>query len=192
MALDLTTIQESYDEYQKLLSIGKANTLVNEMEREVEKYTKLLELARANQVQVITHNVNSYPYLTWISGAKDYFFKIADKRTKEHRYNETAFNNLTKQLSELFNAKITIVNFSSGGYEGYYEEVDFQVKGINKIFTFSIPNVEKINIKNFKNAYEGKYAIGELCEYMHTIKETSYNIDDIKQIFNCMINGDIK
>lgn len=182
------SMQENYEQLKGYVAINKANTLVEDMEKEVEKYTKLLELAKVDQVYVVTHNVNYLKYLYAIPSAKEFFYKKdADKRFKEYKENKACFDYITKMLNELFDISTTIVNFSQGGYDGYYQEIDFKIDGNEKTFTFTIPNVEKINVNNFHSAYEGKLAIGEITEYYHNIIKISYDIEEIKSAFKEMI-----
>lgn len=185
---DWINMQENSEQLKRYIAIGKANALVEDMEKEVEKYTKLLELAKQDQVYVVMHNVNYLKYLYAIPSAKEFFYKKdADKRSKEYKENKACFDYVTKMLNELFDISATIVNFSQGGYDGYYQEIDFKIDGNEKTFTFTIPNVEKINVNNFHSAYEGKLAIGETTEYHHNIIKTSYDIEEIKSAFKEMI-----
>lgn len=181
----LASMQENAEQLKRYIAISKANTLVEDMEKEVEKYTKLLELAKQDQVYVVTHNVNYLKYLYAISSAKEFFYKKdADKCSKE---NKSCFNYVTKMLNELFDVSAEIVDFSQGGYDGYYQQIEFKIDGNEKIFTFTIPNVEKINVNNFHYAFEGKLAIGETTEHCHNIIKTSYYIEEIKSAFKEMI-----
>ena len=181
----LASMQENAEQLKRYIAISKANTLVKDMEKEVEKYTKLLELAKQDQVYVVTHNVNYLKYLYAIPSAKEFFYKKdTDKCSKE---NKSCFNYVTKMLNELFDVSTEIVNFSQGGYDGYYQQIEFKIDGNEKIFTFTIPNVEKINVNNFHYAFEGKLAIGETTEHCHNIIKTSYYIEEIKSAFKEMI-----
>ena len=122
------SMQENAEQLKRYIAIGKANTLVEDMEKEVEKYTKLLELAKADQVYVITHNVNYFKYLYIIPSAKKFFYeKDVDKRSKEYKENKSCFDYVIKMLNELFDISATIVNFSQGGYDGYYQRIDFKI-----------------------------------------------------------------
>ena len=55
---------------KRLMAISKANELVKEMQHEVDKYTKLLQLAKEDQVNTVTHNVNYFDLLFRIKSAK--------------------------------------------------------------------------------------------------------------------------
>lgn len=187
------SMQENSEQLKRYIAIGKANALVEDMEKEVEKYTKLLELAKQDQVYVVTYNVNYLKYLYAIPSAKEFFYKKdADKRSKEYKENKACFDYVTKMLNELFDVSATIVNFYAGGYDGYYQQIDFKIDGNEKIFTFTIPDVEKINVNNFHYAYEGKLAIGEMTEHYHNIIKTSYDIEEIKSTFKEMTKRDRK
>ena len=180
--------QENAEQLKRYIAIGKANALVGDMEKEVEKYTKLLELAKQDQVYVVTHNVNYFNYLYAIPSAKEFFYKKDENEcSKEYKENKACFDYVTKMLNELFDISAEIVNFSQGEYEGYYQEIDSKIDGNEKTFTFTIPNTETININNFHYAFEGKLAIGETTEHCHNIIKTSYDIEEIKSAFKEMI-----
>ena len=193
---DYIEITERERNLKCLMEISKANQLVTEMQHEVDKYTKLLQLAKADQVYTVTHNVNYFQFLFRIKPAKDYFHapKDIDKRSKEYKDNKRMFESLEKYLEkEVFKKPIKIVDMYSGGYEGYYYEVVFTIPDSDTKYTFTVPDTDVINTKNFEYAYDGKLAFGYYeAEHCHHIEITSYCIEDITKAFEEFINKEHK
>lgn len=190
--MDYIELMERDENLKRLMAINKTNELVTEMQHEVDKYTKLLQLAKADRVDIVKHNVNYLDLLFRIIPAKDYFHtpKDTDKRSAEYKGNKKMFESLEKYLEEnVFHRKVTITGMVSGGYESYYEQMDFKIPGCDTTFLFSVPNPERISVTNFEYAYQGKLAFGyykgESCLY---IEETSYCIEDITNAFEEFIN----
>ncbi len=187
---DYIEIMEREENLKRLMAIGKANELVKEMQHEVDKYTKLLQLAKEDQVYTITHNVNYFQFLFRIKPAFDYFHapKDTDKRSKIQ--GKLMFESLEKYLGdEVFKKPVKIVDMCSGSYEGYYYEIVFTIPDSDTKYTFTVPNPEVINTKNFEYAYEGKLAFGYYAsEHSLCIEETSYCVEDITNAFGEFIN----
>ncbi len=194
--MDIHEIIERDENLKRLMAIGKANELVTEMQREVDKYTKLLQLAKEDQVHTITHNVNYFNFIFRIKPAYNYFYapKDIDKRSKEYKDNKQMFESLEKYLeSEVFKKPIKIVNMYSGGYESCYYEIVFTIPDSDTKYTFTVPNTETINTTNFEFAFEGKLAFGYYkSEHCHCIEETSYCVEDITNAFEEFINKENK
>ena len=193
---DYVKVMEQDENLKRLMAISKANELVTEMQHEVDKYTKLLQLAKEDQIYTITHNVNYFNFLFRIKPAYDYFYapKDTDKRSKEYKDNKQMFESLEKYLEdEVFKKPIKIVNMYSGGYESCYYEIVFTIPGSDTKYTFTVPNTEVINTKNFEFAFEGKLAFGYYkSESSHYIEETSYCVEDITNAFEEFINKEMK
>ena len=190
--MDYIEIMEREENLKRLMEISKANELVKDMQHEVDKYTKLLQLAKEDQVHAVTHNVNYFNFLFRIIPAQDYFHapKDTDKRSKEYKTNKLMFEALEKHLEdEVFKKPIKIVDMYSGGYENYYYEIVFTIPNSDTKYTFTVPNPDVINTKNFEYAFEGKLAFGYYKgESHHYIEETSYRVEDITNAFEEFIN----
>lgn len=104
------------------------------------------------------------------------------------------FESLEKYLEdEVFKKPIKIVDMSRGGYEGYYYEIVFTIPGSDTKYTFTVPNTDVINVKNFEYAFEGKLAFGYYkSECSHYIEKTSYCVEDITKAFEEFINKEDK
>jgi hypothetical protein len=189
--MDIHEIIEQNENLKPLMVIGKANELVREMQHEVDKYTKLLQLAKEDQVYTVTHNVNYLNFLFRIKPAYNYFYAKpdTDKRSKEYKANKQMFESLEKYLeNEVFKKPVKIVDMRSGGYEGYYYQIVFTIPDSDTKYTFTVPDPDVINTKNFEYAFEGKLAFGYEDEHCHHIEETSYCIEYITKAFEELIN----
>ena len=202
--MDLTNIRVpgmEHDELERLYKLGAAQKLVDDMTAEVEKYTKLLELAKADQIEVVKDNTNYYSeFLFLIPSAKEYLLitsgeKKVRKNSDEYKSAKYMFDLLTKKLSEdVFKTPVTITEIVSAGYENYYHEVEFTIPDNNYLFTFTIPNPEKIHFTNFDICFKGKLAFGYYepdKDYVHNIEYTSYRVADITKAFETFINKEI-
>lgn len=177
---------EEQEKIKRFMAINDANQLVQEMQHEIDKYTKLLEFAKQDQVYVITHNVDYFQFIFRIVGAKDYFQREnLDKRSKEYKDSKSMAESLQKYLEEtVFKKPISITKIYSGGYEGYYEEVVFTIPNCDTKFSFTVPNPEKINTKNFQNTNECKLEFGYYKnDLIHEIVKSSYCVEDITNAF---------
>lgn len=190
--MDYIEQMEREENLKRLMEIGKANELVNDMQHEVDKYTKLLQLAKGSRVNTVKDNVNYFDFLFRIKPAFDYFHtpENTDKRSKEYKANKQMFEYLGKYLEDkVFKKPVKIVDMYSGGYESYYYEIVFTIPDSDTKYTFTVPNPEVINVENFKYAFEGKLAFGyyegECC---HRIEITSYCVEDITNAFEEFIN----
>ena len=182
------TLNEMKAEYGYLFEINDAKNLYDEMAKEEKKYSKLKELAFSDYISTVKRNLKYSKYLYLIPSAEDFFFKSqdknTDKRTKEYKENKETFKLLESRMSEWFQQPVKIVDFLSGGYERYYEEIQF-ISGSERKFSFTIPVADRINEKNFGYAYEGKLAFGEYLSdnFTHEIIKISYMFEDILSAF---------
>lgn len=195
--MDYAEIIERDENLKRLMEISKANELVNDMQHEVDKYTKLLQLTKEDQVYTVTHNVNYLQFLFRIKPAFNYFYAKpdTDKRSKEYKDNKRMFESLEKYLEDkVFKKPVKIVDMYSGGYESCYYEIVFTIPNSDAKYTFTVPNTEVINVKNFEFALQGKLAFGyyNKDESTHYIEKMSYCIEDIIKAFEEFINKEKK
>ena len=194
--MDYIEQMEQNENLKRLMEIGKANELITEMQHEVDKYTKLLQLTKEDQVYTVIHNVNYFQFLFRIKPAYEYFYAKpdTDKRSKEYKDNKLMFESLEKYLeTEVFKKPVKIVDMYSGGYENCYYEIVFNIPDSDTKYTFTVPNPDVINVENFEFAFQGKLAFGHYeGEYCHHIEEMSYCIEDITKAFEEFINKEHK
>ena len=183
--MDINKIEDRQEIAKRFEAIGKANRLVLEMQHEVDKYTELLELAKEKRVYTITHNVDYFQFLFRILGAMDYFRENQNKRSKEYKESKFMLESLQKCLEEVvFKKPVSITNIYSGGYEGYYEEVVFTIPDCELKFSFTVPNSEKINVKNFEYANLCMLSFGYYSSpSVHYIVKSSYDVNEITEAF---------
>ena len=193
---DYVKVMEQEENLKRLMAISKANELVTEMQHEVDKYTKLLQFAKEDQIYTITHNVNYFNFLFRIIPAFDYFHAKpdTDKRSKEYKSNKQMFEALEKHLEdEVFKKPVKIVDMSCGGYDSCYYEIVFTIPDSDTKYTFTVPNPDVMNTKNFEFAFEGKLAFGYYkSECSQYIEKTSYCVEDITNAFEEFINREEK
>lgn len=189
---DFVEMMEREENLKRLMEIGKANELVTDMQHEVDKYTKLLQLAKEDRVDIIKHNVNYFNFLFRVKPALEYFHTKpdVDKRSEEYKSNKLMFESLQKYLEdEVFKKPVKIVDMYSGGYESYYYEIVFTIPDSDIKFLFIISNPEVMNVKNFEYAYEGKLAFGYYKnESSSYLEKTSYCVEDITKAFEEFVN----
>jgi hypothetical protein len=145
----------------KLLS---ADELVNDMYKEYCKYSKLLELAKADRIKVVKDTVR-YMYSEkvfenaqkWIHMCND---ESLDKR-KKYKEKED-FEYLQNILREeiLKNPTVNINGIWFEGYEKYLCEIEFSVIETDfSTFRIVIPNLSELKEKWWSNMHGGKLAL---------------------------------
>lgn len=145
----------------KLLS---ADELVNDMYKEYCKYSKLLELAKADRIKVVKDTVR-YMYSEkvfenaqkWIHMSND---ENLDKR-KKYKEKED-FEYLQNILREdiLKNSTVNINGIWFEGYEKYLCEIEFSVIETEfSTFRIVIPNLSELKEKWWSNMHGGKLAL---------------------------------
>ncbi len=188
--MDIQEELERDENLKRLAEINKVNGLVTEMQHEVDKYTKLLQLAKEDQVHTIKQNVNYFNFIFRIKSAICYFHapNDVDKCSKDYEADKLMFESLEKYLEEeVFKKPIKIVDMYSGGYEDYYYQIDFTIPDSDTKYIFAVPNPEVINVKNFEYAFEGKLAFGYYKgESFQHIEKTSYRVEDITKAFKSL------
>ena len=194
--MEYDEIMKQEEEIKRFMAINSANQLVFEMQHEVDKYTKLLQLAKEDQVYMVRQNTNYFNLLFRILPAKGYFNapKDVDKRSAEYKSNKKMFESLETYLSNvIFHKQIKITDMLSGGYESYYEQMNFKIPDCDTTFLFSVPNPEKISTVNFEHAYQGKLAFGYYKGPSSVyIEKTSYKVEDITKAFEEFISKENK
>lgn len=94
-----------------------------------------------------------------------------DKKKKKERENLSYIEHQIKEDffkdEDRFNIKIH--NIVSGGFEGYYWQLYFNVN--KEEYVISIPHRENLTVKNIEYAYEGKFA------FLHRTSECSWLIE---------------
>ncbi len=140
-----------------------------------EEYMK--DLLFADYVRKVRCHKSRYDYIENI-------FKEAQKQVGKKKKKEREQLSVIEQFvrDDFFNSNTNfkIVNIISGGYEGYYWNVEFEYCG-HKI-CISIPNTNQINTSNIVYAHNGMFAF-EIKESEHcwSVKKMSYKIEDVAE-----------
>lgn len=162
----------SYEPY-----ILKAEQLVTDMAYQVEKYTKLLELAKKDRVETVKNYVR-YSYMTrqLVRDARQY---LTDKKNKNFK---TSFKLVNDFVNNVIGKTVEINEIMECGWEGYAYSFYFDYN--DHCFQLTVPVIENLNEKNFFNADYGRLCL--TYEHQESIYDTvasSYKEEDIKEAF---------
>ena len=177
------------------LKLNYADELVEDMRKEYYKYSKLLELAKKDRIEVIKDIVR-YMYYSekLLTSAQNWIFmsedKSLDKRKKyeEKKDFEYLQNILREEIFENPSLEITSIKFE--GYEKYNCSIEFNVS-ISDFTKFEIviPNLSLLNEKRWDNMHGGKLALYyEKKESVWDCICTSYKEEDIKEALKKFYN----
>lgn len=172
---DFTSIKEV--EELSSVKIARCNDLVHDIEKEVYKYTKLLELAKADRLETIHHEVS---YV-------DFDFCFNNPSTNLNEYDREYLQDKIENIIGDKGVKINKLMFE--GYDYYNLSIYFTVADYPYTFELRIPNMEQIK-KHFKNMNYGKMLL------MYESKPStwdfiydSYNEKEFKDAFRKFLNN---
>ncbi len=167
------------------LKLNYADELVEDMRKEYCKYSKLLELAKKDRIEVIKDTVR-YMYYSekLLTSAQNWILMNEDKSLdKRKKYKEKEdFEYLQNILrGEVFkNPSLEITSIIFEGYEKYNCSIEF--KADSTMFEFVIPNLSLLNEKRWDNMEGGKLALYyEEKESVWDCICTSYKEEDIEK-----------
>lgn len=140
-----------------------------------EEYMK--NLLFADFVRKVKKNTSRYDLM-------DNIFKEAqsqiDKKKKKEREQLLTLEDFMQDDFFDSNSCFKIARIVSGGYDGYYWDVEFV--GYGQTVYITIPNMKNIGIDNIKYAHDGKFAFAiKESECYRSVKKMSYNIKDIAE-----------
>lgn len=170
------------------LKLNYADELVEDMRKEYYKYSKLLELAKKDRIEVIKDTVR-YMYYSekLLISAQSWIYMCEDKSlNKRKKYKEKEdFEYLQNILrEEIFkNPFLEITSIKFEGYEKYNCSIEFKVIESDFIkYEFVIPNLSLLNEKRWDNMHGGKLALYyEKKESVWDCICTSYKEEDIEE-----------
>ena len=181
------------------LKLNYADELVEDMRKEYYKYSKLLELAKKDRIEVIKDAIR-YMYYSekifnhaqkWIHMRED---KSLDKRKKyEEKEDFEYLQNILKD--DVFkNPSLEITSIRFEGYEKYNCLIEFKIESNFTMFEFVIPNLSLLNEKRWDYMHGGKLALYyEKKESIWDCICTSYKEEDIGEAFkNFLMFGNNK
>lgn len=166
------------DENQSFIKdIEYVKSMYDAQVNKVKQEEYMRDLLFADYVRKVKCHKSRYDYIENVF--KEAQGQIGKKKKKERKQlsvieqfvRDDFFNN---------NTNFKIVNIISGGYEGYYWNVEFEYCG-HKI-CISIPNTNNITAKNIMYAHNGMFAF-EIKESEHcwSVKYMSYKIEDVAE-----------
>lgn len=140
-----------------------------------EEYMK--DLLFADYVRKVKSHRSRYDYIEGV--IKEAQSQIGKKKKKE-REQLSILEDFIREDFLSNNKSFKITKIISGGYEGYYWNVELE--GCGHTIFIIIPNMNEINIKNFEHAYDGMFSFAVKEDgYMWVIKERSHKIEDIAE-----------
>jgi hypothetical protein len=169
------------------LKLNYADELVNDMYEEYCKYSKLLELAKKDRIEVIKDTVR-YMYYSekLLTSAHSWIYmrenKSLDKRKKYEE--KESFEYLQNMLREdvFKNSSLEITSIVFEGYEKYNCSIIFKVAKSDFTFNFVIPNLSFLNEKKWDCMHGGKLALYyEKNEVVWDCICKSYKEEDIRE-----------
>lgn len=142
---------------------------------EQEKYMK--DLLFADFVKKVKKNISRYDLMENIF--KEAQSQIGKKKKKE----KEQLLALEEFMQDDFfdsNSSFKITRIVSGGYEGYYWDVEFE--GCGQTIRITIPNMKNIGIDNIKHAHNGMFAFAiKESQCCWSVKKMSYKIEDVAE-----------
>lgn len=174
-----------------VVKIARTNELVGDLNREVQKYQKLLELAENDRIDVIKDEVSYYDFDHCFEKARDYFEAKKENKLKEKGLtkNKSEFDYLVHRIEEILGIEgIKIERFSQMGYIAYSYLIYFSYQDI--VFEFEVPNMKLLNKNNFELVHAGKMSLfyERTSSCLHQIV-ASYDEDEIKSSFQKFIDS---
>lgn len=170
------------------LKLNFADELVEDMRKKYYKYSKLLELAKKDRIEVIKDTVR-YMYYSekllisaqnWILMSED---KSLDKRKKYKEKEDFEYlqNILREEVFKNPSLEITSIKFE--GYERYNCSIEFKIaKSDSTMFEFVIPNLSLLSEKMWDTMHSGKLALYyEEKESVWDCIYMSYKEEDIEK-----------
>lgn len=182
---DFTSIKEI--EELSSVKIARCNDLVHDMEKEVYKYTKLLELAKQDRLETIFHEVFYNDF--------DFCFDNPDitmdklKNNSDESYLKHTIEKTIGFIIGYDENEISITKTMFEGYDCYNLSIYFTVADYPITFELRIPNMKQIK-EHFKNMNYGKMLL------MYESKPStwdfiydSYNEKEFKDAFRKFLNN---
>lgn len=146
------------------LKLAYADKLAIDIIDEYSKYSKLLELAKKDRIEIIKSVVRYGYYIeSFLEKAQTWIFMREDESLdKRKRYDEKdSFDYVQNALrKEIFNnSTIEIKSIVFMGYEKYACVIDFNVEDCDITFQLIIPNISMLKEELWSEMHGGKLAL---------------------------------
>ncbi|MCQ2124344.1 MAG: hypothetical protein MJZ25_09200 [Fibrobacter sp.] len=188
--MDVNEFFKQKNRDEQLADIDAAKALTREMRHEVDKYTKLATLAFADEVELVKRYIYSHRITFYLNDAMKWRRIMDDgvpaQLTKEQNEYREAFDRVVEFVSEFATGNkecvLEIPEISQQGYECSGWNIKFSF--IDKMFEFTLPNIDKLDTDNYYYSHEGKFWIGVYVNsYCVEQVASSYSIDDLQKEF---------
>ena len=185
---DETIYASSLEDYS-CVKIARSNELVSDLEKQLKKTQKLLELAKADRIKTIKDEVRYFEEIIY-SNYMDKYITAKRKGEKIRKNSEISKSFIIAQnyfRKMLQNDKIKITDFTIEGYEGYKNLIEFVIG--NHKFELGIPVLEKCTQRNFECINDGKLTV-YYCDRpsVWDLKCSSYDENELAEEFNKFLN----
>jgi hypothetical protein len=185
---DNVFLSSEIEEYSSV-KIARSNELVTDLENQLMKTQKLLELAKQDKIKTIKNEVRYFEeelysnYIQTYIDAKNKGDKIR-KNSETYKSFVISQNYFRKMLG---NDKLEITNFMKEGHEGYSNIIEFSIE--NHKFNIKIPILEKCTVRNFTYMNECKLTIYYYeRESVWDFVCSSYDEKELAEKFNEFLN----
>ena len=169
-----------------IVEIEYVKKMYEEQLEKVNKETYVKNLMYADYVAKVKNNMSRYDIFNNLFADAQ---KQINKKKKSERTELALLERLIREDFLNDDKNFKLVNIISGGYEGYYWNIEFEFH--DKKFYISIPRMDSININNFSHAHEGKFCFYvQESEYSWYCKGSSYRIKDVAKCIREYFNLD--
>lgn len=171
------------------VKITKCNELVHDLENEVCKYTKLLELAKQDRLETISHEVcyNDFNYCF------DDIEIVTDfNKRKNSKTHKQIYDFIEEKIGDIIGKdSVNITKMMFEGYDNYNLSIYFIVADYPFTFELRVPNMKQIK-EHFKYMNFGKLTLfyedkPNIWEFIYA----SYDEEEFKDVFEKFINNRI-
>ena len=171
------------------VKIARSNELVSDLEKQLSKTKKLLELAKTDRIETIKNEVQYFEEILYSTFINKYI--TAKSNGEKVRKNSEIYKSFITAQSYfrkmLHNDKIEITEFMSEGYESYKNLIEFAIG--NHKFELGIPVIEKCTQRTFEYMHDCKLTV-YYCENPSSWNWvcSSYDEKELAEEFNKFLN----
>lgn len=168
--------------------IQESETLMLTMKYEMNKYSKLYELACENHIKTIKTTVSYFPLifslynkaLVWLNHCKDSKKEISKEDLEEAK---SCYELVMAKLTETFKVdNLVLTDIRSEGWVSYSIHIYFSYGENN--YSLMIPDTSKTTGENAQYTNFGKLQIARVYDHIIEVFASSYYIEEIVGAFN--------
>lgn len=171
---------EWYDE--AIAEINASNEMMAELQSEIKKKTKLLDLVKADKLKNIKDTISrDVIYLTLLYYCKDWY-----KSKEDYKYRRQ----FVKFMKDTFGRDdVHIQDLTQVGYSSYAWTISFFIPGKRYKYALEVPDPENLSLRDLDFTVDGKLALFRVDDSVYDMIAASYKIADIKEAFTKEIGG---